>query len=84
MLPRVAGDLTEVIQKLALLASTGMGVARRQSARQVVPTGLLHPLIVVASGRNRFDANHTSRVGKILRQRGDQNNRPEVGRLFEN
>jgi hypothetical protein len=51
-------------------ASSGMRVARRQRSRQVVPTGLLHPLIVVASGQNRCEANPISRVGKILRQRG--------------
>ena len=63
MLTRVAGNCTE------LLTSAGTRIARRQSPRQVVPTGLLHRLIVVASGRICFEANTTSRVGKILRQR---------------
>jgi Fe-Mn family superoxide dismutase len=39
---------------------------------------LLHPLIVVASGRNRFDANPTSRVGKILRQRAQNDTIPSI------
>jgi hypothetical protein len=51
VLARVARDGTELAQELAFLASAGMDVARRQCPRQVVPTGLLHRLIVIASGR---------------------------------
>ena len=75
VLAGVAADGTELIQELALLSSAGVHVARRQRPRQVVPTGLLHPLIVVASGRIRFEADRPCRVGKILRQRGVQNGR---------
>jgi hypothetical protein len=46
-----------------------VGIARRQRPRQVAPTGLLHIAMVVAFGRIGFEANPTSRVGKILRQR---------------
>jgi len=64
----VLGDLTEVIQKLALLASAGTGCSAGQRSRQRV-AGLAgwHPLIVVASvgivlrkphrpGRENFEA----------------------------
>jgi hypothetical protein len=52
------------------LASAGVHIARRQCSRQVVPTRLLHHLIVIliASGRICFEAGLTCRVGKILRQ----------------
>ena len=66
----MAGDGTELVEELALRPFAGMRLARRQSPRQVVPTRLLHPLIVIAFGRKRYEANTTSRVGKILRQRG--------------
>ena len=59
----VAGDRTELVQELALLASAGMRVARRQSPRQVVPTSLLHTLIVVVTGRILSEANHLRWVG---------------------
>src|SRR5258708_21250794 len=41
VLTGVAGNGAELVQELALLASAGVGVARRQSPRQIVPTGLL-------------------------------------------
>jgi hypothetical protein len=43
---------------------------------------LLHPLIVIASGRICFEANPTSRVGKILRQRAGQSIGPIPVRTF--
>src|ERR1700738_2283433 len=55
VLPRVLGDLTEVIQKLALLASTGVGIARRQRSRPIVPTGLLPLLLAGGSRRGCFE-----------------------------
>jgi hypothetical protein len=70
MLARETRDGTELVQELALLPPVGVCVARRQGPRQVVPTGLLHTLIVIASGRICFDADLPCRVGKILRQRG--------------
>src|SRR5207245_8272013 len=69
VLAGVAGNRTELVQELALLASAGPRVAWRQSPRQVMPTGLLHALIVISSGRIRFEATATRRVGKILKQR---------------
>jgi len=68
MLAGVAGDRTELVQELAFLASAPARVAWRQSPRQIVPTGLLHRLIVICSGRTCFDANGTAPVGKILKQ----------------
>ena len=69
MLAGIPSDRTELVQELALLSSAGVHVARRQGSRQIVPTGLLHCLIVVASGRICFEADRLCRVGKILRQR---------------
>jgi hypothetical protein len=42
-------------------------VPRRQSLRQIVPTGSLQGLIVIAPGRICFEANLSRRVGEILR-----------------
>jgi hypothetical protein len=70
VLARVAAERTELIQKLTLLTSDGPRVTWRQSPRQIVPTGLLHHLIVICSGRIGFDATDTCRVGQILKQRG--------------
>jgi hypothetical protein len=75
VLAGVAADATEVIQELPLLASAGVHVARRQSPRQIMPTGLLHRLIVIAPGRMCFEATSPCRVGRILRHRGKQNGR---------
>jgi hypothetical protein len=69
VLAGIAGERTELVQELALLASAGPHVAWRQSPRQIVPTGLLHVLIVICSGRICFDATGTRRVGAILKQR---------------
>ena len=69
VLAGVAGDRTELVQKLALLPSAATRVARRQSSRQVMPTGLLHCLIVIALSRISFEADRPCRVDKILRQR---------------
>ena len=70
MLAGIPRDGTELVQELALLPSGDTRVARRQSPRQVVPTGLLHRLIVIASGRICFEADRLCPVDKILRQRG--------------
>jgi hypothetical protein len=51
VLAGVASDHTELVQELSFLASAGVHVARRQCPRQIMPTGLLHRLIVIASGR---------------------------------
>src|SRR5919199_1576718 len=71
VLPRVAGDRTELVQEPPLLAPARVHVPRRQSPRQVEPTGLLHRLIVIVSGRICFEADCPCRVGEILRQRGE-------------
>src|SRR5207253_11369754 len=65
VLTGVPGNSAKLVQELALLTPAGVGVARRQSPRQIVPTGLLHALIVVAPGRISFEADHPCRVGKI-------------------
>src|SRR4030088_1265993 len=43
VLTGVAGNRAELVQELALLASAGVHVARRQGSRQIVPTGLFAP-----------------------------------------
>ena len=83
MLTRVAGDRTELVQELALLTSAGMRVARPQSLRQIMPTGLLHRVIVAASGRKGFEANTTSPVGKILRKRASRRRSSLIERTFD-
>ena len=65
MLAGVAGDGTELVQELALLASAGPRAAWRQSPRQVMPTGLLHRLIGICSGRIRLETTATRQVGRI-------------------
>jgi len=82
VLPGVAGDGTELVQKLALLPSADTRVARRKSSRQVVPTSLLHAPIVIASGRICFEAHLPCRVGKILTQRGTDRRRSCLERMF--
>ena len=69
MLAGVTGDGTELVQELPLLTSARVHVPWRQSARQVVPTGLLHRLIIIAPGRICCEAEPLVRVGQILRQR---------------
>ena len=61
-------ELTELIQELPLLLPTGMRVARPQRPRQIEPTRLLHPIIVICPGRILSEANHLCRVGFFLRQ----------------
>ena len=51
VLAGLAGDRTELVQELPLFSPVGVHVARCQSPRQIVPTGLLHRLVVVAPGR---------------------------------
>jgi hypothetical protein len=70
VLAGVAGDGTELVQELPLLASADVGVVRRQGPRQVEATGLLHPTIVICSGRILCEANLPCRVGFFLRQLG--------------
>src|SRR5258708_9075561 len=54
VLTGVAGNGAELVQELALLASAGVGVARRQSPRQSGPLGFLPDLLVVAPRRLCF------------------------------
>ena len=42
MFAGAAGERTELVQDLPVLASAGVLIAPRESPRQVVPTGLLH------------------------------------------
>ncbi len=51
MVSGIARQLTELVQELPLLVPTGMGIARPQRPRQIEATRLLHPTIVICSGR---------------------------------
>jgi len=42
VLPRVPRQLAHLVKQLALLELANVGVARRQRAHKIVPTGSLH------------------------------------------